>query len=183
MDIKLTNGKYNVTITNIEHITNIDIYDGDIVIEYGKSCSFEIDADVFNFNDIINQLTAHMDILTEELVDNLILMDEIDESDLDYTDADIIAITGEIPDHISDELNNHGIFDWELVEMHQLDDDTMSVDDMLYQIDNYDFSMYTDYIVYKLTHKFYDFTETLIIYRFADDNVSVIINREIKGNK
>ncbi len=108
--------------------------------------------------------------------------DEFDEADLNYTDADIIAITGEIPDHISDELNNHGIFDWEVVNTRQLDDDTMSVDDMLYQIDNYDFSMYTDYIVYKLTHKFRDFTEILIVYRFADDNVSVIINRELNGN-
>ena len=103
MDIRLTNNKHNVTITNIEHITNIDIYDGDIVIEYGKSCTFEIDADVFDFNDIINQLNAHMDILTEELVDNLILMNDFDETDFDYTDADIIAITGEVPDCIADE--------------------------------------------------------------------------------
>lgn len=181
MDIKLTNGKYNVTITNIEHITNIDMYDDDIVIEYGRSCSFEINANVFDFNDVINQLTAHMDILTEELVDNLILMDDFNEADLDYTDADIIAITGELPACVSDELNKHGIFDWEIVIPSFIDDNTIEIEDIRYNIESWDFSMYSDYIEYVLTHKYIDFTETLIMYRFPDFNINVIINREIKG--
>ena len=183
MDIRLTNNKHNVTITNIEHITNIDIYDDDIVIEYGKSCSFEIDAYVFDFNDIVNQLTAHMNILTEELIDNLILMDEFDEADLDYTDADIIAITGDIPSCISDELNKHGIFEWEVVNVCCIDDNTIAIKNINYNIESWDFSMYNDYTEYVLTHKYNDFTETLLMYHFADFNINVIINREIKGNK
>lgn len=183
MDIKLTNNKHNVTITNIEHITNIDIYNGDIVIEYGKSCSFEINAYVFDFNDIINQLSSHMDILTEELIDNLILMNDFDEADLDYTNADIIAITGDLPAYVSDELNKHGIFDWEVVIPSFIDDNTIEIEDINYNIESWDFSMYSDYIEYVLTHDYIDFTETLIMYRFSDFNINVIINREIKGNK
>lgn len=182
MDIRLINDKHNVTITNIECITNISIYDGDIVIEYGKSCTFEIDADVFDFNDIINQLNAHMDILTEELVDNLILMNDFDIADLDYTDVDIIAITGEVPDCIADELYKHNIYDWEIAEMSQIDDNTMDINCIHYNIADWDFSMYTNYIEYVLTHNFGDFTETLTMYRFTDENINVIINREIKGN-
>lgn len=181
MDIKLTNGKYNVTITNIEHITNIDMYNEDIIIEYGRSCSFEIDANVFSFNDIINQLNAHMDILTEELVDNLILMYDFDEADLDYTDADIIAITGEVPSYVSDELNKRGIFDWEVVITYPIDDNTIEIEDIRYNIESWDFSMYSDYIEYVLTHEYNDFTETLLMYRFPDCNINVIVNREIKG--
>lgn len=182
MDIRLTNNKHNVTITNIEHITNIDIYDGDIVIEYGKSCSFEIDAYVFDFNDIINQLNAYMDILTEELIDNLILMNDFDEADLDYTDADIIAITGEVPEYVSDELNKRGIFDWEVVTACPIDENTIEIENISYDIKSWDFSMYTDYIEYVLTHNYNDFTETLLMYRFTDCNINVIVNREIKGN-
>ena len=181
MDIRLTNNKHNVTITNIEHITNIDMYDGDIVIEYGKSCSFEIDADVFDFNDVINQLTAHMDILTEELIDNLILMDEIDEADLDYTDADIIAITGDIPSCVSDELNKHGIFDWEVVNIIPKMG-TFVIDDIEYNLINWDFSMYDDFVIWTFEHPYNDFTEYLTVYRFGDFDINVLINREIKGN-
>ena len=181
MDIKLTNGKYNVTITNIEHITNIDMYDDDIIIEYGRSYTFEIDANVFNFNDVINQLNAHMDILTEELVDNLILMYDFDEADLDYTNVDIIAITGEVPSYVSDELNKRGIFDWETVIACFIDDDTIEIEDIHYNIESWDFSMYSDYIEYVLIHDCIDFTETLIMYRFPDFNINVIVNREIKG--
>lgn len=183
MDIRLTSNKHNVTITNIEHITNIDMYDGDIVIEYGKSCSFEIDGYVFNFNDVINQLTAHMDILTEELIDNLILMDEFDEADLDYTSTDILLITGEVPSCVSDELNKRGIFDWEVVIPCFIDDNTIEIENINYNIESWDFSMYSDYTEYVLTHKYIDFTETLLMYRFADCNINVIVNREIKGNK
>lgn len=182
MDIKLTNGKHNVTITNIEHITNIDMYDDDIIIEYGRSHTFEIDANVFDFNDIINQLNAHMDILTEELIDNLILMYELDEADLDYTGTDILIITGEVPSYVSDELNKHGIFDYEVVIPCFIDDNTIEIEDISYNIESWDFSMYSDYIEYILTHRYNDFTETLIMYRFSDSNINVIINRELKEN-
>ena len=181
MDIRLTNNKHNVTITNIEHITNIDIYDDDIVIEYGKSCTFEIDACVFDFNDIINQLTAHMDILTEELIDNLILMDEFSEADLDYTDADIIAITGDVPSCVSDELNKHDIFDWEVINITPKIG-YFIINDIEYNLINWDFSMYDDFVIWTFEHPYNDFTEYLTVYRFGDFDINVLINREIKGN-
>lgn len=181
MKIRLISGKHNVTITDIENITNIDIYDGDIVIEYGRSCTMEVDANVFDINDIINQLTAHMDILTEELIDNLILMNEIDEADLDYTDVDIIAITGEVPSYVSDELNKHGIFDWEVVNVIPKME-YFVIDDIEYNLINWDFSMYDDFIIWTFEHPYIDFTEYLTVYRFSDCDINVIVNREIKGN-